>query len=407
MRFATIFGGIASLLVAGWLVIWLSTQQVAPVVKETPEPTTPLDPAKDVMKENPFEEPKGPKLPKLEVSEREFNFGILGFQPNKDDYVGTQHDFVIKNVGDAPLKLAKGPSTCQCTLSTLTDLEVAPGESTVVSLEWFPTAVTEEFSKQATIWTNDPTLWKEAEKNHAQPGQLLLDVKGKVVNSVVAEPTSFSIGTLIEGEPTVLTGYVSSQTRDDLEVSVKGTSSEHVTAEVFPLTDEELANGKNILSGVRLVCTIQPRMSMGRVRESVTLTTNDAVVPEVVVSIEAQRQGPISIAGRSWNSAYSYLDFGTFRASQGAQTILSLYIAKGSAPIELKLVDHSPSELQISFERDDDFEEEEREHHRLKIVVPPDAPPSRLMGKDAGEVVIQTNLEELPELKFRVAYESR
>src|SRR5688500_8060497 len=46
------------------------------------------------------------------------------------------HAFIIRNEGDAPLKLEKGETTCKCTVSDLKGNSLAPGEETEVLLEW-------------------------------------------------------------------------------------------------------------------------------------------------------------------------------------------------------------------------------------------------------------------------------
>ena len=47
-----------------------------------------------------------------------------------------QHSFVIRNVGDAPLELTEGPTTCKCTLAKLAQHTVLPGDKVAVSVRW-------------------------------------------------------------------------------------------------------------------------------------------------------------------------------------------------------------------------------------------------------------------------------
>jgi hypothetical protein len=402
MHLARIVAGAAFLAMAGGLVYWLSDQQIG----EKPVPEDPLLSFDDLghpPETNPFPRPTAAPFPKIEATDTTFDFGVIAFQPNKADYENNSHAFVVKNVGEGPLRLAKGPTNCQCTMSTLSDLELLPGESTTISLTWEPTMVLEEFVKEATIWTNDPALF---DANKDKPGQLLLQIKGKVVSGVELMPSNFSIGTINESEPTTLTAVVGSRVRADLEVTVKSISTPHLTVDLVRLTPEQLAE-RGMLAGFDVQATLFPRVSIGRVRESIVLTSNDPQFQEMTITVEGQRQGPVTIAGRYWNGNVGLLDFETFPAAKGAQTILSIYSEAADEPFQLELIEATSPDLEISIERDDEFPEEGREHHRMTVRIPPDLPPNRLVGADALRVRLKTNREDLPELKFRVIYESR
>src|SRR4051812_32552624 len=54
---------------------------------------------------------KSEKLPRAVAEEAKYNFGTMQRGTSKS------HDFVIKNVGEAPLKLRAGTTSCKCTLS--------------------------------------------------------------------------------------------------------------------------------------------------------------------------------------------------------------------------------------------------------------------------------------------------
>ncbi len=93
------------------------------------------------------------------------------------------HSFTFRNVGKAPLELKVAGSSCRCTIGTLADSSLLPGEETVVNLEWKATGVLNEFGQTATISTNDP--------EHAQ---VLLSVKGFVSRTVIIDPETIELG---------------------------------------------------------------------------------------------------------------------------------------------------------------------------------------------------------------------
>src|SRR5687768_2149304 len=78
------------------------------------------------------------------------NFGFM-----EQDRKGS-HTFEIRNIGNAPLKLAKGATTCKCTLSTLENDTVQPGKSAKIELEWTASGHETNFRHSATIRTSDP-----------------------------------------------------------------------------------------------------------------------------------------------------------------------------------------------------------------------------------------------------------
>ncbi|MFI4874394.1 MAG: DUF1573 domain-containing protein, partial [Blastopirellula sp. JB062] len=88
--------------------------------------------------------------PKVEVERTEYNFGSM------ERFEKSSHTFTIRNVGDAPLQLEVGDSSCSCTLAGLEEAGVAPGEETHIKLEWTLKFKEGPFRQSATILTNDP-----------------------------------------------------------------------------------------------------------------------------------------------------------------------------------------------------------------------------------------------------------
>jgi hypothetical protein len=72
--------------------------------------------------------PKDGPQPKLAVSESTYNFRSIG----ADDVV--QHDFVIANIGDAPLTISRAYTTCGCTTADFTGTVIPPGKVAIMTL---------------------------------------------------------------------------------------------------------------------------------------------------------------------------------------------------------------------------------------------------------------------------------
>jgi hypothetical protein len=125
-----------------------------------------------------LEQQRVKKVPKIEVvGGNIYDFGVMRRNAK------ATHSFTIKNVGDGPLDLRVTGSTCKCTVGTLRNGTLAPGESTVVDMEWEAKTTSRTFGQSATLKTTDPTQ-----------GELSLEVRGTVVDLIDAEPASWNLG---------------------------------------------------------------------------------------------------------------------------------------------------------------------------------------------------------------------
>lgn len=147
------------------------------------------------------------KHPTVEVDRTEFNFGTM------ERFESSSHTFAIRNVGDAPLQLELGPSSCSCTLAGLEESGVPPGEETHVKLEWTLKFKEGPFRQTATILTNDPDrpeilfavegVTQEAVK--FTPSTLVfseIPVGSKQTRTVEISPSAFAIGEITLEDPT-------------------------------------------------------------------------------------------------------------------------------------------------------------------------------------------------------------
>src|ERR1043165_4938986 len=68
--------------------------------------------------------------PRVDVPEPVYHFGTMQRGTTKS------HDFIIRNVGKAPLKLQFVSVTCKCTHPNVPEAPIPPGGSATVKLEW-------------------------------------------------------------------------------------------------------------------------------------------------------------------------------------------------------------------------------------------------------------------------------
>ena len=72
--------------------------------------------------------PRGGPQPEILLSERSHNFGVIG----SEDLVATE--FVVANVGDAPLSISRAYTTCGCTTAEFSASVIPPGMVSLVTV---------------------------------------------------------------------------------------------------------------------------------------------------------------------------------------------------------------------------------------------------------------------------------
>lgn len=72
--------------------------------------------------------PASQPQPKIQIPEKNFNFGMIGPQ----DMV--EREFIIRNVGDAPLTISRAYTTCGCTTAEISASVIPPGKVATIKL---------------------------------------------------------------------------------------------------------------------------------------------------------------------------------------------------------------------------------------------------------------------------------
>lgn len=99
--------------------------------------------------------PKGQPQPKIAISETRFNFGAIGATEV------VSHDFVIQNIGEAPLTISRAYTTCGCTTAEFSASVVPPGKVVIMTLIFdagFHDARGQTVRRGVIIENNDPNL---------------------------------------------------------------------------------------------------------------------------------------------------------------------------------------------------------------------------------------------------------
>jgi len=109
--------------------------------------------------------------PKIEAVDPVFDFG------EKSNIEKVEHEFTIKNTGDALLQISRVTTSCGCTVAQPEKKELQPGESTVVKATLNLAGRVGPLTKTITVFSNDP-----------DNPQLTLEFKGVVKSLIAIEP---------------------------------------------------------------------------------------------------------------------------------------------------------------------------------------------------------------------------
>lgn len=199
-------------------------------------------------------------IPKVELPDgNEHDFGIM--QPEEEG----QHSFTVKNVGDAPLTLKIGASTCKCTVGTLENESLAPGEQTEVKMAW-------------TVKTNESTFGQSAELRTNDPTQVAIrfEIKGKVVRQVQLVPETLTFKEVASGEPIDLELKVYSYMGDEIELGQPRFTSDEMNElaefEVTPMEiEQDDAEHSEATQAFLVKATLAPGLDQGPISQNLVM----------------------------------------------------------------------------------------------------------------------------------------
>ena len=339
--------------------------------------------------------------PKAVVPETEYHFEPMAVGASQS------HKFMIKNEGEAPLRLKKGETTCKCTLSDLAQESIPVGEQAEVELTWTPKSAGDEFRQEASIHTNDP---------HNK--LIRLTVIGPVHQLLTIRPESgWNMQSMARDETETLTGEISSIILDKFEIKSIEASSEHVKPHYRPMTDAELKES-GAKSGYRLSVAFDPKdMKLGKFAEKIVVHTNLETASEIPLEITGTFLGAIQLfpfipkgvhnPGIQWFPELMAINLGKFPAAKGATGWFMMRV--GDMPdgqeFQVRKIESSNS-LTATVTPQQAGSKSSHKAFLVTFQVKPGSPPQSHLRKQSAWVVLKTNHPHAPEIKFFVEYVS-
>jgi hypothetical protein len=336
------------------------------------------------------------------VDREEHNFG------KADVGVTGCYEFVFTNVGDEPLVLTRGKSTCGCCTCVCTvrlpENAIAPGESAKVTLEWKSKLYVGSFRQTATILTNDPNRRK-----------VTLLITGRFAGPVGIVPSQLSFGSVRLGQAATGKLHLYSYLEEPLEI-VGCELSNPQTAKYFDvawkrLTARQLREEGEARGGYSVRITVKPGLPVGALQQGIMFKTNSKSVPSIEIPVQGSVVSDISIAGRGWNARTGVLAMGTVRRGKGAEWPLMIVVRGPHAKdVRLKPIEIDPGLLQVELGSTRYIADKAICLSRLTIRIPPGSEPSMHLGSGQGKlgrITLQTNHPDGPDLNIYVRFAVR
>lgn len=314
-----------------------------------------------------------------------------------------RHTFEIRNDGNADLTLAKGTTTCKCTLSNLDHDRLAPGKSAKVELEW--TALPSgHFRHSATIRTNDP-----------RRPNIELSVEGQVSHSFELRPYELVFTSPITvGEGARGSVNLWSFEKDKFEITshqfAQSATAEYFDVQVSEMPAEMLRGEEGAKSGKIITVVVKPGLPLGTIEQKIRLETTLPGEPAVTIPIQGRVIGDITVVGPPrWVEEQSLLVLGSVKQGKGIKSSGMQLIVKGPKrdQLDLKVLSVTPDFLKIHFDKAEPIPGEEVVRVPFTVEVPPDAPIGEHNGRLGGpmaHIELKTGHPSTPKLNLYVSF---
>ena len=383
--------------VAAWaLVVGAALGAGGPALKATLRPWRlgEFDPAGLQVKE-------GVAVPQVDAPSTQFAFGTMAEGGEES------HEFVIRNAGEAPLKITRGATSCSCTVSDFeateggeTDGEkfLEPGAAAKLRLKWRG-KTGGPFRQQATVFTNDP-----------RRPEIVFVVEGFVTPEWKAEPKTIVLTGISSQTGAKASSRIFTYGKEPLTVAGVGTpdseTAQFVSFATKPLSPEEIAGEKGATGGVALEVEILPGVPLGPLRKTIQV---DLRLPETVkaeVVVEGTVVGDLALAGPGWDSSRQVLQLGTISGRTGMRTQLFI-TAKGSHRDAVRPTVRTvvPGSMQVEVGEGKPVGNGGVVRIPLSISIPAGSPACNHLGSSqapAGRIVLDTGHPDSPTMTIPV-----
>lgn len=328
------------------------------------------------------------QIPEVDVNA----FHDFGYLPEGQSEAS--HDFVITNVGTAPLQLQEISSTCQCTVASLPKSELAPGESLKIRVSVSLHGSSGDFHESVTFFTNDP-----------RKPEIQLQVLGIITVPVWVDALEVNVGRITENTPAQTSVCVYDRAETPAEIQEIRFHDPQL-AEFFevrqePLSAEETAKSEDgARHGVKLVITMKPGLPQGAFQQLMLIRTSAENQKELRVRLYGVVGNQIAVFGQGWNEGAGSLTLGNF--PQGTEKSQKLMIHARGADYDafrFTVKEVFPEFVRVEVGQPRKLEDTDVSVTELIVTIPADAPKCNYLTgsfQNMGYIVLDTGKDAPP-----------
>jgi len=209
--------------------------------------------------------------PRLVIPEPVFDFGAV------ERGAQVEHVFVIRNGGDADLRIDNVKSSCGCTVGVASSRDIPPGGEGRITVTLDTARMAGARIKTVTLYTNDPDVPAAG-----------LSLSGHVEVDLVITPDPVYLGRLRRGENGHRDVLVSPGRPD-------GTATVVAVEHEGRAVRARLATRTDGAPGQRIEVEVDPDLPIGRFNEQLVLRTTSTREPTMVLPVFGSVEGDVAV----------------------------------------------------------------------------------------------------------------
>ena len=330
--------------------------------------------------------PAGPAA-KAVTQDADHDFGLM------DPLTMGTHSFVVRNQGDAPLKLQAGPTTCKCTLSEVSHEPIRPGGEGRVTVQWNTGRKNRFYSHQATVYTNDPNQKR-----------IEFSIRGIVRTELRVVPAAAVFERIEPDQPATQRLFVYSQMWDDFEIVDIQPTQVGLRWQIEP-ADAGVLAAHEALAGCWLRITTPDDLPEGQFSDWLRFRVQPAGE-----SVEPVEQS-IAVSGKTLKRLAVYrpgidaagiVSMGKVTQAKGAKKRLLLKVRDAQRSLPVTQIKTTPEFLEVQVTADQ--RSAENGLLQLDITIPPGAPRTDYLAANPARIHLEFDHPRINNLELAVRF---
>jgi hypothetical protein len=333
----------------------------------------------------------GPKI--TIVNSERHDFGAM------DRNAHGRHDYIVRNDGDAPLKLECGQPSCGVCIKIFSVAKpvLGPGERTEVHIEWDVKTGDARFEQSGPLNTNDPL----------RPS-VHLSLTGQIIENVRLDHPDVHFHDLSPTESASAGVNIYGYRADELKIESSSFGNpryaKFLDVKFEPLTDSELAREPKAKTGMKATIDVKPGLPQGDFEDTLTINTNQSTDP-LTVKVIGNVASDILVMGSNVYREKSLVDLKDVGQGTGKKHTIYL-IVKGPHREETDVIIESvePKNYFSATLGEPVHDTPKTTRYPITIEIPPGAAPGTYGDGSYGHIHVKTTHPEIKDIDIRVRY---